>query len=367
MSFKLHNKRIQNLLLSIVFMICSTILSFLLFHFVPGTYANIVLIYIFALILTAKYTDGYWYGIVSSVFYVAFVNYFFTYPYFRLNFMLSGYPLTFLCMLCISITTSTTTSHMKIQANLLAEREEELRNVEKEKLRTTLLRAVSHDIRTPLTSIIGSSGSYLEAQSLTTEEERLLVQGIYDDAQWLLHMVENLLSVTRIQEGSTKVIKSQEVVEEVVGEAISRYKKRQPESNIEVGIPDAYILLPMDPLLIEQVIINLLDNAYVHSESNQPIQVTVLNHDTTVSFHVRDYGIGIAPERLSTIFDGSPNRSTLTTDIHKGMGIGLSICKAIIEAHDGTITAYNKADGAEFVFELPKEDNNHGSVSTLSH
>lgn len=346
----------HSIIIMLGLMIISTTFAFGLFKLVPDNYANIALIYILALILTARFTDGYWYGIAFSLFNVFSVNYFFTYPYFKLNFTLTGYPITFIIMLTIALTTSATTSHLKIQAKELAERDEILYKAEKEKMRANLLRAISHDLRTPLTSIIGESNAYFEEGKDVTEKDEL-VHRINDDSNWLLNMVENLLSVTRISDNSvTKVNKSSEIVEEIVSEAISRFKKRQSEALVHVTIPEDYIMLPMDPLLIEQVIVNLLDNAYVHSGSNEEIDLTITNEDNMVSFHVRDYGTGINPDMIDTIFDGTSTRDQDVPDAHRGMGIGLSICKSIIDAHEGNITALNHENGAEFIFSLPKED-----------
>lgn len=344
--------------LMLFLMLISTVLSFIFFKIADVNTANIALIYILALILTARYTDGYWYGIIFALFSVICINYFFTYPYFTLNFTLSGYPVSFILTLTITLLTSATTSHLKIQAAMLAEREEIINKAEKEKMRANLLRAVSHDLRTPLTSIIGTSDSYLELpDSLNDEEKTALVQQINEDANWLLNMVENLLSVTRIKDSdSARVNKSPEVVEEVISEAVFRFKKRHPESSVKVSIPEDYIILPMDPLLIEQVIINLLDNACVHSSSQKPIDLTVIDSPSSVVFCIRDYGKGIDPELLPTIFDGNSARNTTSPDAHRGMGIGLSICKTSISAHAGSITALNHDKGAEFMFTLPKED-----------
>lgn len=118
-------------------------------------------------------------------------------------------------------------------------------------------------------------------------------------------------------------------------------------------------MLPMDPLLIEQVILNLLDNASVHSSSHESIRLTISDSGDSVLFSIRDYGKGIDPELLPHIFDGNSSRHTAdTSDSHRGMGIGLSICKTIIAAHSGTITAINHEKGAEFTFSLPKEETN---------
>ena len=284
------------------------------------------------------------------------MNYFFSYPYFRINFSLSGYPVTFIGMLAISLITSATTTALKQQRQAIAEREKELAEADREKLRANLLRAVSHDLRTPLTSIIGSSSSYLENSPELTEEERTeLVANIKEDSQWLLNMVENLLTVTRIKDNDTdKVKKSPEVVEEVVSEAILRLKKRLPDIKVRVNMPNNFLMLSMDPTLIEQVLINLLENARVHSGSCEPIDLVITEYPKYISFTVRDYGKGISEKQLPYIFEGQQTMSE-TADGHKGIGIGLSICKTIIRAHDGMITAANHSNGAEFTFTLPKE------------
>ncbi len=353
----MKNKFIKShsLIVFLILIICSTALAFGLFTIVPDASANIALIYIVALVMTARFTKGYWYGIVFALYSVISVNFLFTYPYFKLDFTLTGYPLTFVIMLIITLSTSATTTHSKIQACQLAERDEMLMKADKEKMRANLLRAISHDIRTPLTSIIGETNSYFELDE-TRDKKDARIHRINDDANWLLHMVENLLSITRIQDSEiTKVKKSSELLEEIISESVYRFKKREPNALLDVIIPEDYIMLPMDPLLIEQVIINLLDNAYVHSNSDQGIQLTVTDNDAYISVHIRDYGKGIKPELIPTIFDGNGTRNTTIADTKRGMGIGLSICKTIIEAHNGTINVTNHDNGAEFTFSIPKE------------
>ncbi len=341
----------------------ATAAAFAFFYFGNKNVANITIIYTLALILTALYTSGYIFGIVSSLFCVIAVNYFFSYPYFRVNFYLDGYPVTFIGMLAISLITSTTTTALKRQRQAIAEREKALTEADREKLRANLLRAVSHDLRTPLTGIIGSSSSYLENYPELSEEERTeLVANIKEDSQWLLNMVENLLTVTRINNNSeNQVKKSPEIVEEVVSEAILRLRKRLPDIRIRVSMPNNFLMLSMDPTLIEQVLINLLENAFVHSGSREPIDLVIEDAPDFISFKVRDYGRGIDEKQLPYIFEGQ-QRTAESTDSHKGIGIGLSICKTIIQAHDGTITASNHPNGADFTFTLPKEKEDQDNV-----
>lgn len=165
-----------------------------------------------------------------------------------------------------------------------------------------------------------------------------------------------LLSVTRIKDQASAVKKTDESVEEVVSAAINRLKKRLPEASVNVSVPDDPLILPMDAILIEQVLLNLLENAIIHSQSRRPILCYVDHDQANVTFHVKDYGIGIDPERLKNIFDGNSYIGNRVSDSNKGMGIGLSICKTIITAHNGVISAGNHDQGAEFYFTLPKGD-----------
>lgn len=347
-----------SLLFTVGAMAAATLLS-ALYHRMNSTgSANVGLIYIVTVILISYHTDKYRYGIFAAIFSVFCVNFLYTYPFYEINFTMSGYPFTFVVMYFISILTSATTFRMKDQARKIKENEKLLMEAEKEKLRANLLRAVSHDLRTPLTSMIGASSSYLEnEETLPSEEKRELVSQIYEDANWLLHMVENLLSVTRITEGGASVLKkSPEAVEEVIFDAISTAKKRYPDLKVHVSIPDDFLVAPMDPLLIKQVILNLLENAYFHAHSRDPIECSLDSDPDSVCIHVKDFGDGISPDRLDSIFDAAPSAPSSAADTRKGMGIGLSICKAIVTAHDGTIHARNHGNGAEFYFTLPKEE-----------
>lgn len=326
-------------------------------HALAKSANNTSLVYILAIMTISRATSGYLTGIIACILSIIFTNYLFTYPYHTFNFTLDGYPLTVTIMLLVSITTSAITSNMREQASILAKQDKLLAGAEKEKMRANLLRAISHDLRTPLTSIIGASSSYLEnSRVLREEEKQVLVENILQDSNWLLNMVENLLSVTRIsKEGKAHITKSLEPVEEVVSEAIFRFKKRYPEAAVTVKVPDELIMIPMDAMLIEQVIVNLLENAILHSHSQLPIECIVEQDGNGVLFHINDYGVGISPEKLPTLFDGTSSLNNDIADGHKGIGIGLSICRTIVTANGGTIHASNHKDktGVSFTFSLP--------------
>lgn len=343
---------LRDMLITLMFLLGAIFCS-AMFLFISGNRTDAGIVFMLAVMLTARYTNGYVPGIMASFVGVIFVNYVFTYPFMKLDFTLDGYPFTFIAMLLISGITSATMTHLKEQNHSLME-------AEKETMRANLLRAVSHDLRTPLTGIIGASSAYLENREQLSETEKTgMVLNINEDAQWLLNMVENLLSVTRIRDDSTHVSKTAEPLEEVAAEAVQRFHKRLPNVPVHVTVPEEFIMVPMDAILIEQVIINLLENAAYHSHSKEPAELEITISNGFASFSVTDHGCGIAPERLAALFDGytpSPNNSG---DSHKGMGIGLTICKTIISAHGGAIEASNEKQGARFTFTLPLGENTY--------
>jgi len=236
---------------------------------------------------------------------------------------------------------------------------DEQRNImvetEKEVMRSNLLRAISHDLRTPLTAISGASSAILEnKQTMDDATHDKLLFDIKDDSQWLIRMVENLLSVTRISETAANLSKTTQAVEEVVSESLSRVKNKYPGYNVSVKVPEELLLVPMDATLIEQVIINILENAIKHSTRDALIEFIVTRDKENAIFEISDNGTGISPDELPKLFEGYSSGKTKNPDSSRGMGIGLSICRSIIQAHGGIIEAENKKEGgAKFRFTLP--------------
>ena len=340
--------RWKDLWLSAAILVCAN-LTCLLLRMADSDGEFVSMIFVLAVLLISRLTTGYLCGLLASIIGVVCVNYVFTYPYLALNFTISGYPLTFLVMLVVSVMTSTMTTQIKQQEHLRAENE-------KEKARSDLLRSVSHDIRTPLTSIIGSTSTVLEGEDfLTKEEKRSLLEDARSEAQWLIQVVENLLSITRMGDSRTYIEKTPEAAEEIVGEALQKFRKRFRDVAVSVSVPDELLMVPMDAILIEQVLANLMENAYLHGETTTQIRLSVRVDGDTAFFCVQDDGKGIPQEELPLLFTGISHRSgSHTVDGKRNMGLGLTVCKAIVRAHGGTITGRNLPQGgAEFAFRLP--------------
>lgn len=217
---------------------------------------------------------------------------------------------------------------------------------------TDLLRAISHDLRTPLSNIMGNSLIYLENHGILEEQERLrLVSRIHEDSSWLIDMAENLLAITRLEDIGLLLSAREEIVEEVLSEALQKLEKRHPNSAVHVAVPESIILLPMDAVLIEQAVINLLENALLHSSGEKDVDIIVEDGAQEVTFLIRDYGDSIPENQLESCFDCASSR---TSDAEKRSSVGLALSKTIIAAHQGTIRCRNHEKGAEFVFTLPK-------------
>lgn len=321
---------------------------------ISSTDSHVPLIFVLAVLLTARYTKGYWFGLATALLAVLGVNYVFTYPYFDFNFTMTGYPLTFLCFLVVAVVTSTLTSQIR-------ESERARRESEREKIRANLLRAISHDLRTPLTSISGVLNTLQENdEQLTAEERCALAADARMDAEWLITMVENLLSITRIGEEGTPGLRTElQAAEEVIGEAVSRFRKMYPHQQVEVHIPDRLLLVAMDAMLIEQVIINLLVNVALHGGEGAKAVLTLLDENGFAVFRIDDNGKGFDDLVLRRLLDGqNPNSGeNCAEDTRRTMGIGLSVCRTIINVHGGSLTVRNRLEGGASVrFTLPARE-----------
>jgi len=309
------------------------------------------LVFVLAVLITARFTEGYFYGMLSSLISVVAVNYAFTFPYFEFNFTITGYPFTFLTMFTVSMVVGMLTEQNKRQSRLEAE-------AEKEKMKANLLRSVSHDLRTPLTAIIGSTNAVLENyDEFSDEVKKDLITHVRDDAQWLVRLVENILSITRIKDGVVQIKKHPEAVEEIVGEVFSKFRKNR-DIPVHIRVPDELLMVPMDATLIEQVLLNLMENVVIHARNATNILVSVEQEGSMVRFSVTDDGAGIDEEILPKLFEELfPHAQDANSDRRRSMGIGLSACMSVVRAHGGTMKAENLPQGgARVSFVLPIEE-----------
>lgn len=498
---------LRDFIITLAVMILAT-LSGMLCRYMGFTESNIVLIYMLGVVLVARHTSAYGWGIGASVIGVLMFNYFFTEPYFTFSAHSREYPITFSTMLIVALITSTLTAKIKkeardskekeryieqlykvnhkllmtrnfeqtktviavsladllnknvilytfdqknkledpfvyeireqgtiknyvseeekrcayhaaknkqiivseksalcyvpiigqeivlgvaaiadlvieqmpkqqktlmeatiVQAALVFEREHMVtkqRNldmsVQSERLKNNMLRAISHDIRTPLTGIIGSATTLLNnAEKLNEDKKKDLLTGIYEDAMWLIHSVENILNITRIDDGRLIIHKMLEAPEEIVESVMLQIKKRYYTQTIKIHVVDKMLFVPMDANLIVRVLYNLIDNALKYTPAHATITIEVFDEENQCVFEVRDNGHGIADKDLPYIFDKFYRATVGDSQQRSGMGLGLAICQSIVDVHGGQIKAYNALEGgAVFRFTLPMEEETCG-------
>ena len=241
---------------------------------------------------------------------------------------------------------------------IYSERENIRIAMERERMRGTFLRSIAHDLRTPLTALAGSGALlYEHFDTLTEQQRRELALSISDETTWLMNLVENILNMTRINEDRLVISKEEEVVDDVVGEAVRHMSNLMHGRPLQVILPEDVVTAPMDGKLVVQVLINLLDNALRHTPPDSPICLTVSSQKDKVRFEVSDSGQGIDPLILDKVFESFVRGTHPVQDGKRGIGLGLAICKAVVQAHGGSIQAENLPQGgAKFTFTLPRKE-----------
>lgn len=224
--------------------------------------------------------------------------------------------------------------------------------VETEKLRSSLLSSVSHDLRTPLAAITGASSSLLETgDRLDAETRRELLETIGDEANRLGRLVHDLLEMSRLESGAVKAHMEWHPLEEILGAALARVAKTHRERKILTRLPDTLPMVSVDDVLIEQVLVNLLDNAAKYSPADAPIEVAARREDGAIVVEVADRGPGLHADDVERVFEKFYRGKR---PLGRGVGLGLAICRGFVEAHGGRIWATNRSDGgASFQFTLP--------------
>ena len=309
------------------------------------------MVFVLGVFLVSWRTQGYFWGIAASLISVLAVNWAFTYPYWAFDLISPECISAAVVMLIVAALTGTLTTRLKKQEKLKAE-------AEKERMRGNLLRAVSHDLRTPLTSIYGACSVMIENYDEIPREKQLKMLGdMHSDAKWLNRMVENLLSVTRVDSDRVRLSKQSVVLDELLDALLVKFRKHYPSQTVLVDIPDEVVSIPMDAMLIEQVLMNLLENAVFHAHGMTQLWLRVHIKGRKAVFCVEDDGCGIPPERLENLFTGMLDSETPADSKRSSMGIGLSVCRTIIKAHGSDIRVKNRPEGgAAFSFSLDMED-----------
>ena len=341
-----------------LFTVITLIMAFLLNLFLVQQYNTKTMtpmIFVLGVFLVSWRTQGYTFGIVSSLISVLAVNWAFTYPYWAFDLISPECISSAVVMLIVSGMTGALTTRLKQQEKLKAE-------AEKERMRGNLLRAVSHDLRTPLTSIYGSCSAIIDNfDNIPREKQMKLLQDMQADAQWLNRMVENLLSVTRVDADTVRLSKRSVVLEELIDTLLVKFHKHYPDARVQVTIPEEFISIPMDPVLIEQVLMNLLENAVFHARGMRNLWLRVEVKHKHAVFCVEDDGCGISEERMAHLFTGLLDSKAPADSNRNNMGIGLSVCRTIIRAHGSELKAGNRPEGgAAFRFSLEMEENDYG-------
>ena len=317
--------------------------------------ANIIAVYILGVLIISIITSSWMYSFLASVISVLAFNFLFTIPRFTLRAYDPSYPVTFGIMFLVALITGSLASRMKEYAR---ESAQAAMQIEKEQLRADLLRSISHDLRTPLTSISGNASNLLSNENEFSQETRMQIYGdIYDDSMWLIKLVENLLSVTRIEDGRMDLRMSAELMDEVIAEAMRHTDRNRDGRKIEVSSDEEFILGKMDARLIVQVVINLVDNAVKYTPEGAQIRIHTGKKDGRVVVSVSDTGPGIPDEQKSKVFDMFYTGTNRAADGRRSLGLGLGLCRSIIRAHGGEIwVSDNKPQGAVFTFTLPAEE-----------
>ena len=312
------------------------------------------MVFVLGVFLVSWRTQGYFWGIAASLISVLAVNWAFTYPYWAFDLISPECISSAVVMLIVATMTGAMTTRLKQQEKLKAE-------AEKERMRGNLLRAVSHDLRTPLTSIYGACSVMIESfDDISREKQLTLLGDIRSDAQWLTRMVENLLSVTRVDAKKVRLAKQGTVLEELVDALLVKFHKHYPRQKVLVEIPEEFISIPMDAMLMEQVLMNLLENAVFHAKGMNNLWLKVQIKGNKAIFIVEDDGCGIPEERMPRLFTGLLESETPADSSRSSMGIGLSVCSTIIKAHGAEIRAKNRpGGGAVFTFALEMEEKNN--------
>ena len=344
--------------ISLIILAAATIAGYL-FKLGGLTDSNIIMLYIIAVLVISILTSKIYYCLGSSIVGVLVFNYLFTYPEFSFSAHDAGYPVTFLTMFITALIAGTLANKLKrntlIAEQNAREKEEAALLAQNEQLRANMLRTISHDLRTPLTSISGNASTLISGGTALDETARQQIYtDIFSESMWLIEMVENLLYATRIEDGRMQLNISVEILDDIVQEAVRHTERTHPKRNIIVDMYDEIIPVMADANLIVQVIVNLMDNAVKYSDEDSDVAVSVRRENAYAVISVSDHGTGISDEEKEKVFDMFYTGGSRSSDSRRSLGLGLALCRSIITSHGGTISVSdNIPNGTVVSFTLP--------------
>lgn len=310
-----------------------------------------VAVFILGTAFTARFTDGYVWGILYAVVGTLLVNWAFTEPFYVLNESIARYPITFVILLTASVMISMLTTRLRYQSELKAV-------AEKEKLRADLLRSVSHDLRTPLTSIKGAAEAYLDNRERLPEETKIrLITDIGSEAGWLMQMVENVLAITRIDAGAPGINYRSEAAEEVIGEVVGKFRADHPDVAVDTDVPGELVMVPMDVMLVEQAMRSILEIFAKYGNGVTKIDINLMSDGSNAKFSFEDNG-GATPWETAESGLRAPFTPDKVADGTRYTGIELSLCRSVVKMHGGEFRTVRGEKGGRLEFTLPLEQ--HG-------
>lgn len=328
------------------------------FHMLKIRQENTLMVFLTGILVIVVETGSYFCGFVTSILCVGVFNYFFVEPYYTFYINDVNNVISLVIFFIVSLFAGMLASRQQQQIYLAAQLEKTKAEIEKEKTRSMLLRSISHDLRSPLTGIAGSSSFLAENyDTIPSEDAVALLQDMEKDARSLTRMVENLLNMTRIQDGRLVIKKEKEILDDLVADAVSRVIKKDNTRKVVLDPNSEILLVPVDGRLISQVFVNLLDNAVKYTPEHTIITVrTVMSNDgKNAVITVADNGPGIPADIIDHVFENCVTNST--ADSGHGLRLGLPICRTIVGAHGGTITVHNVPEGGTvFTIALPLTD-----------